>query len=334
MKNKKLKKILVIRFSSIGDIVLISPVVRCLKNQIKDSEIHFLTKKTFISILENNPNIDKVHSIEKNVNEIISQLISEDFDFVVDLHNNIRTFLVKKKLRKPSSSFNKLNIQKWVLVNLKRNFLPDIHIVDRYFKTIELLGVKNDHEGLDFFINDKEKITRSQLPETHRNGFIGIVIGGKHSTKMLPEEKLISICKKINKPIILLGGTEDFEKGESIQKNFDDKVYNACGKYSINQSASLISQAEKVITNDTGLMHIAAAYKKKIVSVWGNTVPAFGMYPYLPKALKENSLIVEVENLPCRPCSKIGFKKCPKDHFKCMKLIDEEKITSFINYGN
>ena len=326
-----MKKILLIRFSSIGDIVLTSPVIRCLKNQIKDSEIHFLTKKDFVSILENNPNIDKVHSIEKNINEIISQLLQENFDFVVDLHNNIRTYLVKKKLKKPSSSFRKLNIQKWILVNFKRTFLPDIHIVDRYFKTVELLGVKNDHEGLDFFINDKDKIKKSQLPETHRNGFIGFVIGGKHSTKMLPEEKIISLCKKIDKPIILLGGPEDFEKGESIRQNFGDKVYNACGKYSINQSASLISQAEKIITNDTGLMHIAAAFKKKIVSVWGNTVPAFGMYPYLPEALKENSLIVEVGNLHCRPCSKIGFKECPKNHFKCMNFIDEEKIVGFVN---
>lgn len=326
-----MKKILVIRFSSIGDIVLTSPIVRCLKNQIMDCELHFLTKKAFVSIVVNNPNVDKVHSIEKDVNEIIPQLYKEDFDFVVDLHNNIRTYLVKKKLKKPSASFNKLNIQKWILVNFKRNFLPDIHIVDRYFKTLESLGVENDNQGLDFFIDENDKIKKSQLPEYHRDGFIGIVIGGKHSTKILPDEKIISICKKINKPIILLGGPDDFEKGEIIQKNFGDKVYNSCGKYSINQSASLISLAEKVITNDTGLMHIAAAYKKKIVSVWGNTVPAFGMYPYLPEAVKENSLIVEVKNLNCRPCSKIGFKECPKKHFKCMNLIDEEKILGFVN---
>jgi len=296
-----------------------------------DCELHFLTKKAFVSIVVNNPNVDKVHSIEKDVNEIIPQLYKEDFDFVVDLHNNIRTYLVKKKLKKPSASFNKLNIQKWILVNFKRNFLPDIHIVDRYFKTLESLGVENDNQGLDFFIDENDKIKKSQLPEYHRDGFIGIVIGGKHSTKILPDEKIISICKKINKPIILLGGPDDFEKGEIIQKNFGDKVYNSCGKYSINQSASLISLAEKVITNDTGLMHIAAAYKKKIVSVWGNTVPAFGMYPYLPEAVKENSLIVEVKNLNCRPCSKIGFKECPKKHFKCMNLIDEEKILGFVN---
>ena len=326
-----MKKILVIRFSSIGDIVLTSPIVRCLKNQIKDCEVHFLTKKAFVSIVENNPNIDQIHSIEKDINEVIPQLFKEDFNFVVDLHNNIRTYLVKKKLKKPSFTFSKLNIQKWILVNFKKNFLPDIHIVDRYFKTVEPFGVKNDHLGLDFFINDKDKIKKSQLPETHRNGFVGFVIGGKHSTKMLPDEKIISICKKINNPIILLGGPEDFEKGESIKKNFGDKVYNACGKYCINQSASLISQAKKVITNDTGLMHIATAFKKKIISVWGNTVPAFGMYPYLPETLKGNSLIVEVENLPCRPCSKIGFKKCPKKHFNCMNLIDEEKIVGFVN---
>ena len=321
-----MKKILIIRFSSIGDIVLTTPVIRCLKQQLKDSEIHFLTKEQFVPIVKANPYIDKVHFIKNDLKQILSQLKSENLDFIVDLHKNFRSVFVKLKLRKPSKTFNKLNIKKWLLVNFKINLLPEIHIVDRYFKAVKILGVKNDGKGLDYFIPENEKVNISELPSTHQNGFIGFAIGGKHNTKMFPVEKIISVCEKINSPVVLLGGYEDIKTGEYIKKSVGDKIYNACGKYSINQSASLVRQAEKIITNDTGLMHIAAAFKKQIISIWGNTVPAFGMYPYLPETEKNKSVIVEIKNLRCRPCSKLGYKKCPKKHFDCMQKITEEKI--------
>ena len=328
-----MKKILIIRFSSIGDIVLTTPVVRCLKQQLKDSEIHFLTKEQFVPIVKANPYIDKVHFIKNDLKQILPQLKSENFDFIVDLHKNFRSVFVKLKLRKSSKTFHKLNIKKWLLVNFKINLLPEIHIVDRYFKAVKFLGVKNDGKGLDYFIPENEKVNISELPSTHQNGFIGFVIGGKHNTKMFPVEKIISVCKKINTPVVLLGGYEDIKTGEYIKKSVGDKIYNACGKYSINQSASLVWQAEKIITNDTGLMHIAAAFKKLIVSIWGNTVPAFGMYPYLPESEKNKSVIVEVKNLRCRPCSKLGYKKCPKGHFNCMQKINEEKIIASKSKG-
>lgn len=315
-----MKKILIIRFSSIGDIVLTTPVIRCMKEQKSNTEIHFLTKSSFKNILENNPCITKIHTIEKDVKEVIEQLQKENFDFVVDLHNNIRSMQTKKALRKPYSTFKKLNFKKWVLVNFKINNMPNAHVVDRYMDTISQLGVKNDNKGLDYFIPAKDEVNISSLPTSHQKGFIGFVIGAKHFTKQLPSEKIISICKKLNKPIILLGGKEDVSRAEAIEKAVGENIYNACGKYNLNQSASLIKQANKIITHDTGLMHIAAAFKKEIISVWGNTVPSFGFTPYLsdPK-----SKIVEVKNLSCRPCSKIGYDKCPKGHFKCMMEIDE-----------
>jgi ADP-heptose:LPS heptosyltransferase len=316
-------KILILRFSSIGDIVLTSPVVRCLKQQLNASEIHFLTKKSFASIVENNPNVDKVFSFEKDVKEVLHELKKENYDWVIDLHHNLRSMQVKRALGKPSKSFNKLNIEKWLLVNLKINRLPNKHIVDRYFETVAHLGVKNDLKGLDFFIDAKNEVAISSLPREFQNGFIAFVIGAKHNTKKLPTEKIISICKKLNRAVILIGGKEDFEVGEKIASQISN-VFNGCGKYNLQQSASLIKQADKVITHDTGMMHIAAAFQKNIISVWGNTVPGFGMYPYMPG---KESKIVEVKNLSCRPCSKIGFEKCPKGHFKCMNEIDE---TAFI----
>ena len=343
-----MKKILVIRFSSIGDIVLTTPVLRCLKTQVKDIEIHYLTKNNFKTILESNPNISKIHTITENIHEVIADLKKENFDFVVDLHHNLRTLQVKRKLGKPSASFNKLNIQKWLFVNLKINILPHIHIVNRYLETVKHFGVVNDGKGLDYFISKEDEVDINTLPVTHRAGYIGFVIGAAHITKQLPTEKIISICKKINQPIVLLGGQEDEAKGNEIAIAVGDQVFNACNLYTINQSASLVKQAHKIITHDTGLMHIASAFQKQIISVWGNTVPEFGMFPYeglrdksgqLTKKTNarsatdsgiKNNVIVEVKNLSCRPCSKIGYDKCPRGHFKCMYDIPEEQIVSAI----
>jgi ADP-heptose:LPS heptosyltransferase len=332
-------KILIIRFSSIGDIVLTTPVIRCLKQQVKDAQVHYITKKQFANILESNPYIDKLYTIEKNISEISTKLKNENYDFVVDLHHNLRSAQVKSLLNKKSRSFHKLNIEKWLMVNLQINKLPNIHIVDRYFETIKSLGVKNDGKGLDYFIHAKDEVDIKTLPSEFHNasptgqsfgrGYIGFVIGAKYFTKQLPKEKIISICQKLNQPVILLGGKEDVEKGEAIKTEVGKNIYNACGKYNLNQSASLVKQAKKIITHDTGLMHIAAAFKKEIVSVWGNTIPGFGMYPYYGES-QVSSLKSQVLNLPCRPCSKLGFSKCPKGHFKCMNEINEKEIITFV----
>lgn len=319
-----MKKILIIRFSSIGDIVLTTPVVRCLKKQL-NVELHYLTKSSFGGILNNNPYLDKVHTIDKEISkELIQELKGENFDFVVDLHNNLRTLRIKKALKVQSKSFPKLNIQKWLLVNLKINKMPNVHIVDRYLETVIHLGVKNDNEGLDYFIPEASKVDLSRLPQEQSKEYVAVVIGGQHATKMIPTQKLIELCKKLAEPIVLLGGPEDASRADKIVEAVGAKVFNACGKFKLDESASLVQQANWIITHDTGLMHIAAAFKKRIVSVWGNTVPELGMYPYLADS---KSKIVEVKELSCRPCSKIGFAKCPKTHFKCMEH-ELEKIIS------
>ena len=319
-------KILIIRFSSIGDIVLTSPVVRCLKEQMEgEVEIHYATKKRYKSLVEHNPHIDKVHTIEKSTNEIVESLKNEQFDYVVDLHKNLRSKRLIRSLKCLSFSFDKINLQKWLLTTFKVNKLPNIHIVDRYMDAVKTLGVKNDNKGLEHFIGENDKMNLTELPLTHQNGYIAFAIGAQFATKRLPTHKIISICKKINQPIILLGGKEDVEIAIQIEKEVGNNIYNACGKYSINQSASLVQQSKILITHDTGLMHIAVALGVQIVSVWGNTIPALGMYPYYPNN-PEKYTIVENNNISCRPCSKLGYDKCPKGHFKCMEEIDEELI--------
>ncbi|MFP4023616.1 MAG: glycosyltransferase family 9 protein [Thiohalospira sp.] len=320
-------RFLIIRFSSIGDIVLTTPVVRCLKNQVEDAEIHYLTKPQFSKILEGNPYIDKVHVLKKSFADTIHELKYEHFDYIIDLHKNLRSFRVKNRLRIISFSFNKLNKEKWLMVNFKKNKLPDNHIVDRYLENLSVFDVQNDRQGLDYFIPNEDQIDLKIISNELKSGFVGFVVGAYHNTKKLPPEKIISICRKIDKPIVLLGGPDDHDEAEKIKSAVGANIYNACGKFNINQSASIVKQANVILTPDTGLMHIASAFKKKIVSVWGNTIPEFGMYPYLPHPKSE---IMEVKGLKCRPCTKIGFTKCPKKHFKCILDLDDDYIAKRI----
>lgn len=317
-------KILIIRFSSIGDVVLTTPVIRCCKQQVKNSEIHFVTKRSFKSTLEHNPYVNKLITFEKDFKEVLSQLKTENYDFVIDLHNNLRSTRLKLALGKKSSTFKKLNIKKWLAVYLKsKTALPDVHIVQRYLEAAAPLGVKDDGKGLDYFISEKDTVDLTSISQDIKNGFMALVVGGSYYTKKIPFHKLIEICNRSKLPIVLMGGKEDSAIAEQVVSKTQN-TFNVCGKYSLNQSAFIIQHSSYVITSDTGLMHIAAAFGKQIFSLWGNTVPEFGMYPYKPGAGSE---ILEVEHLKCRPCSKLGYSKCPKGHFKCMTEIDLSRVS-------
>jgi ADP-heptose:LPS heptosyltransferase len=318
-----LAKFLIIRLSSIGDIILTTPVIRCLKNQDEKSEIHFLIKKQFLPVISSNPYIYKVHCYENDLSSLLKTLKKEHFDYIIDLHANIRSFIIKTRLGSYSITVNKINFRKFLMVRFKLNLLPDVHIVDRYLESVRSLGIKNDAKGLDYFIPREDEVNIDSLPSVFRNGYIAVVIGGKHATKQIPADRLIQLCKLIGHPVILLGGPDDRVAGENIAGAAGENVINACGNYNINQSASIVANSSLVITNDTGLMHVAAAFHKIILSVWGNTIPEFGMYPYLPDPL---SRIFEVKGLYCRPCSKIGYKKCPQRHFRCMLDQDIKEI--------
>ncbi len=323
-------KVLIVRFSSIGDIVLTTPVIRCVKQQT-GAEVHFLTKERFSATLRHNPYIDRLWTIEKGIREIAADLTNQRFTHLIDLHGNLRTLELKQRLISTSlkagtrppriSTFRKLNFRKFLLTRLRIDRMPKVHIVDRYLAAAAGLGVVNDGNGLDYFITPSEAVV---APTTN---YVAFVIGAAHATKRLEEVQMISLCRRIPYPIVLLGGPEEAKMGDRIAGEVED-VFNACGQHSLNGSADLIRQAAVVLTHDTGLMHIAAAYNKPIVSVWGNTVPELGMYPYLPH--RPDPAIAEVRGLACRPCSKIGYAKCPKGHFRCMREQDLDAIAGSV----
>jgi ADP-heptose:LPS heptosyltransferase len=316
-------KYLVIRLSSIGDIVLTSPVVRVLKQQVEGAEVHYLVKPQYRNILANNPHIDKIHEYTTHAETNIL-LKKEMFDYVIDLHNNFRTRKLKNSIKVLDFTVDKLNFRKILLTVFKINRLPDVHVVDRYLDTLKVFDVNNDMQGLDYFYSKQSEVEFDALPLPDK--YISLGIGGQHFTKKMPVEMLSELCSLIDKPIVLLGGNEDKENGNKILKSCaNNNIVNLCGDVSLDVSALVIKHSALLITHDTGLMHIGAAFKKVIFSVWGNTVPSFGMYPYQADSMSQ---IFELKNLKCRPCSKIGYKKCPKSHFKCMREQDIKQIAN------
>lgn len=324
-------KILVIRFSSIGDIVLTTPVFRCIKKQIPGAELHFVTKLSYKIVTATNPYIDKFFYVDKDLPAIIDQLQKENYDHVIDLHNNLRSLRIKRGLKKKSFSINKLNVEKFLLTNLNINIMPAEHITQRSLDTAAALGITDDGLGLDYFIPEKDIVKQTDIPTSHSAGFISIVIGATYETKKLPVHKLQELCYKIDHPVILLGGKEDFKEAEIISSVDPVKIYNACGKFNLNESADLVRQSKLVISHDTGLMHIAAALQKPIISIWGNTTPVFGMYPYYGSRSNLQYDVIEVKNLRCRPCSKIGYHACPLEHFNCMEKQDIDMLLRIIH---
>lgn len=321
-----MEKILLLRFSSIGDLVLTSPVIRVLSKKYPEAKIHFLTKKRYSSILEQNPYLAKVYTFDRDIKEVVSELKQENYDLIIDLHKNLRSLRLKKKLGVPDIGFDKLNFEKWLIVRFKINRLPKKHLVDRYFEALKSLGIENDHLGLDYFEGDEHKNIKDLLPLQFQKAYVVFALAGTYFTKKIPFEKWIEMAQVSPIPILLLGGSSEKVLAEKLlAESLDQPVFNACGSYSLNQSAAFIRDADLVVTGDTGLMHIAAAYQKKTVSLWGNTIPEFGMYPYIPQK-PEYVTIVENKNLRCRPCSKLGYNKCPKGHFNCMMQLDVSNV--------
>jgi heptosyltransferase-2 len=320
-------KILVIRFSSMGDIIYTTPVVRCLKKQLPGAEVHFLTKPAFKYIYDNNPYVDRLLLLKPTLSETIEEIKSEHYDYIIDLHNNLRTSLIKLRTGIKSSTYKKQRIRKWLSLKFNLKLVPNVHLVERYLKTVKFLGVKNDGQPIDYYIkaeHDLEKL----LPASHRQNYIAFVIGATHFTKRMPNEKIISICRKIDQPIVLLGGEDVKANGYEIANTIGNKIYNACGITSLDESVYLVSKAVSVIGFDTGLTHIAEAFDVPIASIWGGTVPELlGVQPYMVK----NAEVIGID-LPCRPCSKFGLEKCPLGHFKCMREIPENKVADIVKH--
>ena len=312
-------KVLVIRFSSIGDVVLTTPILRCLKEQ-KSCEVHYVVKKKYLQVLENNPHVDRFHTIERSVKKIITDLKKEQFDFVFDLQNNLNSFRIKKKINSVYFTVNKKNWQKFLLIYLRWNVLND-HVVDRYFECISKAGFHNDNKGLDHYLPSDLSVDYDIS-----KSFAVWCLGASHHKKKLTKEQIVEVCNGMVTPVVLIGGPNEKAIAEEIsKKTVHPFVTNLCGSISLNESAYLVKKSAFVLTNDTGIMHIAAAYQKKIVSFWGCTKPSIGFAPLVTPE-KSKMLLSKKSNYPC---SKHG-KYCRYGCRGCIKDIHPQEISKVV----
>lgn len=326
-------KILIIRLSSLGDVLLTTPVVRCLKQQVKDAEIHFLTKDNAMTILVDNKNIDRLWTVDvnstENTKQVINALINEKFDYVVDLHNNWRSRRFRRAMHCKTLVYKKENFHKFLFILTKHNFMSGRHVVDRYMDAVKPLGVKNDNKGMDLFIPEdlqgeallEQRAGKKRVGDLIDKPYAVVAFGAQHITKSIPPDKLRMLCYSIELPVLILGDAKDHNILSKWGLHFDHHVTELCGKTSLMLSAAIISHAEVVVSADSAMMHFAAALHKPVIAIFGATDPALGFTPYCTKHVN-----CVVEDLRCHPCSRQGGEKCPRKHYKCMHQQEWQKI--------
>lgn len=324
-------KILIIRLSSIGDIVLSTPLIRLLRKKFPSAQIDFVVKKEFSELLKFNPHLTNLIEFDasngfKELLRLRYQILKERYDLIVDIHNNLRSVFLRTLsgamvLKVDKRVFKRLLLVKFK-INLYKNIIP---VAERYIETVSQLSIKNDNQGLELFVpNDVIEVAKSKIDFSDSERYIAIAPSAKHQTKRWLPERFAEVgdrlSEKFNAKIILMGGKEDEQICKLVESMMKNKPINICGKTSLLESAGILSLCEMLITNDSGLMHIGSAMKTKVVAIFGSTVKEFGFFPYGTK-----SIVVE-KPIPCRPCSHIGREKCPKKHFKCMMEIQVDDV--------
>ena len=327
MDLTKVKNIFIVRLSSLGDILLTTPLIRSLKNSYPNMQIDFVVRKEFNDTVLHNPHLNKIYQVsrDQNYSELRDQLLKINYDVVIDLQNNLRSRRLTKNISNYIFRFKKPNIDKFLLVNFKINrFNNIIPIPERYANSLP--NFKLDDGSLELFLPNAIK------PNIEKSAnIIGLCPGSVHKTKMWLEEYFVDLGNLLvqnNYKVILFGGKSDREICKKISKQIGQSIDLSNDNKLFELSANM-KMCKAVVCNDSGLMHTAVANNVPVVAIFGSTVKEFGFTPY-----KNRSLVIENNELTCRPCSHIGLDECPKKHFECMKELTPklvfEKTINFI----
>lgn len=331
MPSSSPKRILIVRFSSIGDIVLTFSVASTIKSLYPHCKIDFVTKPQFKELLNACPELDTIYTLKGTIAELRKEIDFNQYDAILDLHHNLRSRILLRFQFGKVFRFPKNNIEKWLLTTFK--IRPKIirHVTERYLETLGAY-TKAPVTGIApaYRVPNASKIDIKETFQVESSKYVAIAIGAQFATKRLPTDLLVELIQKINLPILLLGGKEDeLTANQILDQCQSNTIFSAVGRTTIHESAWLVQNAQCLVTHDTGLMHIGATFNLPMVVIWGNTTPLFGMYPY--NFEQDNVAFFQVEELSCRPCSKIGHQSCPKGHFSCMRKQDLEAIAHAIN---
>ena len=331
MENRK--RILVIRLSSIGDVILTTPVLKAFKEKYPESIIDFLVIDKFKDAISLSPYVDNLLLFNKEKNDGLLNLIKfakelsqNKYDYVFDLHSKFRskiiTFILSKFYNVKSYIYKKRAFWKSILVNMKLiKYEVDNTIIKNYFSAFKDFDLKYQGEKLNFSFEPELKNKFDEY-----KGHIAFAVGASKETKKWTVEGFGKLAKKLyetyGKKIILVGSKEDYERCDTIEKISENSVINLAGKLSLKETGALLSQVRFLLTNDSGPFHIARGVGCKTFVIFGPTSP--GMFDF-----GENDILV-YNKIECTPCSLHGDKVCPKKHFKCMKELSYETVFKII----
>ncbi len=358
---QNINKILIIRFSSLGDVVLATPLIRWLRQHFPEAELDFLVRQEYAELLHHNPGIDQLIEFDvkpgfNSLRKLKNRLKSSNYDVVLDIHNNLRSrylclgmasfFSGTRILRIRKQQFIRLLLVKFKINLYRRLYGRVIPVWEKYLRTAKpLVGKMETGDSLpgdtnpsgrrtgqtgrleillsDEAVNRAEKIKEDLLKN---KPYITLAPGAKHFTKRWPAEYYSELIKRIFQETkieaVLIGGDDDVEVSENILKGFDDEaVMSLVGQLSIQETAAVIKGSSLLITNDSGLMHVADALAVPLIAIFGSTVEELGFFPGGPEAI-----VIQNSGLYCRPCSHIGRSHCPKTHFRCMQEITPEIV--------
>lgn len=339
---RTINKILVIRFSSLGDILLATPLLRVLRKRFPAAQIDFIVKKEYADLVRYNSHLSSVIELNdgdwRQLRLLGNYIRRQRYDYIVDIHNSLRSrYLRLVSLCWYRSVVNKRVFARYALVHWKRNFYRGIvPVPDRYLATVRSLGVVDDRNGLEIVVPDEIRSSvRARLAKYHLERYdrvIGFAPSARHFTKRWPAERFvecgISLSKSVSSKILVFGGKEDGEYCGDIVHLINSTAgsriaENLATDFTLLETAAVMDSCTAVLSNDTGLMHLAAARKCKVIAIFGSTVREFGFFPY-----GTESAVVENTGLRCRPCTHIGRKECPVGHFRCMKDITASDVVS------
>jgi len=338
------QKILIIRFSSIGDIVLASPLIRVLRSKFPTARIDFLVKAEYADLVRFNHHLSSTIELHRGtfheLRALRAAIRREQYDVILDIHDSLRSrYLRINSSAKHIGVIDKRVLPRYALIKWKWNLYDRIvPVAERYLETGRTLGIENDGKGLEIFIPDETHFAASSRISKYRperfDAVVGIAPCAKHCTKMWLQDRFVEVARALvrshNAKIFLFGGNADVQRCKAIADAVNaslghDAVTTLAGELTLLETAAALDFCDVVLCNDTGLMHLAAARQRAVVAIFGPTVREFGFFPYGTEAT-----VIEQTNLPCRPCTHIGSAECPKGHFRCMNDIGPDQVLNVI----
>lgn len=337
------QKILIVRFSSLGDVILASQLIRALRTRFPHAQIDFLVKSAYSELLRFNPRLSSVIELRSGsfgeLADTARKIRLEKYDLLLDIQNNFRSRYVRLMARaRMTRVVNKREVRRFLLVRFHWNLYRKISTVpERYLETIAGIAPSDDCDGPELFVPEHVATAMtSLLARSHLDrcdAVVGIAPGARHFTKRWPLERFVELGVLLGRTgqkgrvkILVFGSREEKDYCGDIAQMINLRLEspaaeNMAGQFSLLETAAALDRCTLVVSNDSGLMHVAAARRRNLVAVFGSTVRELGFFP--PEG---RSIVVETSGLPCRPCSHIGLEKCPKGHFKCMKEITADEV--------